>query len=270
MTLTHLYLYPIKSCAGISVQEASLSDRGLTHDRRWMLVDPSGQFMTQRNSPEMALIRTKIDGDMLRIWHARKKIMPIEVPLAIPMGETKEATLWGDVFPVSLYKEEVDQWFSGVLGRECHLVYMHEESRRPADPKYVSGGEIVSMADGYPHLIIGQASLDQLNEKLEAKGEVALPMDRFRPNLVFTGGEAHEEDHWKELQIGEVDFLAVKPCARCNLTTINQETAEVGKEPLRTLATYRKEGAKILFGMNLIHKGSGTLRVGDEINPRGN
>lgn len=270
MKLSHIYIYPIKSCAGISVQEAKVSDRGLVHDRRWMLIEPDGLFMTQRKCPEMALIRTKIEGKTLRIWHARKKIMPIEVPVEIPKGKTLEVELWGDTFPATLYSEQVDQWFSGVLGKQCKLVYMHEESRRPVDPKYVQGNEIVSMADGYPHLVIGQASLDLLNQKLKEKGEQALPMDRFRPNLVFTGGDAHVEDRWKELRVGEVEFLGIKPCARCNLPTIDQETAAVGKEPLTTLATYRKEGAKILFGMNLIHKGSGSIQVGDEIIPKSN
>lgn len=265
MKISQIHIYPIKSCGGISLEQAQLTDRGLLHDRRWMIVDPQGNCLTQRDNAQMALIRTAIDGEKLRIWHQLKKIAPLEIPLEISMRSVMEVSLWGDRFLASRHSEETDAWFSGVLGQNCHLVHMHKESRRPVDPRYASEGEIVSMADGYPHLILGEASLAHLNEKLSEKGEEAVPMNRFRPNLVFQGGDAHVEDSWSGIKIGELSFKAVKPCARCQLTTIEQETAKQGKEPLRTLSTYRKEGAKVLFGMNLLHEGNGVVRIGDEI-----
>lgn len=270
MEITHIYIYPIKSCAGISLEESMLSDRGLAFDRRWMLVDMNGKFLTQREIPELALLRTEIKKETLIISHTLKKILPLELPLQISARNMQEVILWGDTFPVSMHSEATNQWFSGVLGQECQMVYMHEESRRPADPRYAKNNEIVSMADGYPTLIIGQASLDDLNERLVEKGEKAVPMDRFRPNLVFTGGDAYSEDTWTSVNIGNHDFQAVKKCGRCTMTTIDQKSGQKGKEPLRTLSSYRKEGAKIQFGMNLVHAHSGLIKVGDKIRPQSN
>lgn len=152
-------------------------------------------------------------------------------------------------------------WISERLGHPCRLMAFPEKNLRPVDKKYSLNDEHVSLADGYPFLIIGQASLDDLNSRMSAP----LPMNRFRPNFVFTGGKAFEEDQWREFHIGDVKFTAVKPCARCVLTTVDQETAEKGKEPLKTLATFREQKNNVLFGMNLIGPGSGVVMVGDEI-----
>jgi len=265
MKVSGLFIYPIKSCAGISLQKADLTERGLAYDRRWMLIDAKGKFLSQRKHPEMARIQTKIVGDKLHVWHLLKKIKPLEIPLQIKQGNTREVRLWDDEFPASIFDERANQWFSGVLGFPCQLVYMHDESLRTVDPKYAQQEEIVNMADGYPYLIIGQKSLDDLNQRLLAAGELAVPMNRFRPNLVFEGTEAFEEDNWIDITIGKVDFTAVKPCARCILTTIDQQTAIAGKEPLKTLSAYRKSGAKVLFGMNLLHRELGVLHLGDKI-----
>ncbi|MEM8886866.1 MAG: MOSC N-terminal beta barrel domain-containing protein [Bacteroidota bacterium] len=265
MKISQIHIYPIKSCGGIALEQAQLSDRGLLYDRRWMIVDPRGNCLTQRENAQMALIRTAIEGERLRIWHNFKKIAALEIPIEIHMQSVMEVSLWGDQFLASRHSDATDAWLSGVLGQPCHLVFMHQESKRPVDPRYAKAGEIVSMADGYPHLIIGEASLAHLNEKLIEKGEEAVPMNRFRPNIVFEGGSPHIEDSWSDIQIGELNFKAVKPCARCQLTTIEQETAKRGKEPLRTLSSYRKEGAKVLFGMNLLHEGNGVINIGDEI-----
>ncbi|MDW3649675.1 MAG: MOSC domain-containing protein [Bacteroidia bacterium] len=265
MKISQINIYPIKSCGGISLDQAQLSDRGLLYDRRWMIVDPQGNCLTQRDNAQMALIKTAIEGQNLRIWHHFKKIAPLELPLEISMQYVIEVGLWGDRFPASRHSDATDAWISGVLGQTCHLVYMHKESRRAVDPEYAQAGEIVSAADGYPYLIIGEESLAHLNAKLSEKGEEEVPMNRFRPNFVFQGGSAHLEDEWSKISIGETTFKAVKPCARCQLTTIEQETAKQGKEPLRTLSTYRKQGAKVLFGMNLLHEGNGVIKIGDEI-----
>ena len=172
-----------------------------------------------------------------------------------------EVTIFGDQVKAQLVSEDVDAWFSERLGLSCQLVYLHDQSRRLVDPDYAEQDDIVSFADGFPYLIIGQSSLDHLNEKLDRP----LSMRRFRPNLVFEGGTPHVEDEWKKIQIGPIMFLPKKPCGRCVMTTFDPDTVEQGKEPLATLSQYRQQGRKIMFGMNLLHRGEGVVKVGDEI-----
>lgn len=160
-----------------------------------------------------------------------------------------------------LVSDEVSCWFSDFLGMELDLVVMPESSERKMDSRYAVQKESVSFADGMPYVLIGQSSLDDLNQRLNEP----VGMDRFRPNLVFSGGEAYAEDQFKQLQIGEVGFQVVKPCARCVLITVNQQTAEKGKEPLATLATYRTVNNKVYFGQNAVSLTPGIVRVGDPI-----
>jgi uncharacterized protein YcbX len=175
-----------------------------------------------------------------------------------------KVVVWDDTCEALPVNKEADEWFSTVLGKSCRLVYMPDNSVRRVEEKYVPEPFNTSFSDGYPLLIIGQASLDYLNERLKGP----LPMNRFRPNLVFTGGTPHEEDTWGDFRVGNVTFRGVKLCGRCVITTINQQTAEKGQEPLRTLNTYRKQGNKILFGQNLVTLSAGTVRVGDTIEAR--
>lgn len=261
LTLSQIHIYPIKSLAGISLASARMEERGLQYDRRWMLTDPEGRFMTQRVFTEMALLDVALTDRFLRISHRQKDMRPLDVPLTIPDTDPLSVTIWDDTCTALPVSTEADQWFSAALAQPCRLVYMPDTSVRRVDEKYVAEPLNVSFADGYPALLIGQASLDYLNAKLPAP----LPMNRFRPNLVFTGGSPHEEDEWSDFRVGEVAFRGVKPCARCVLTTIDQQTGEKGTEPLKTLATYRKNGHKILFGQNLIALSAGTIRVGDVI-----
>ncbi|RZL69148.1 MAG: MOSC domain-containing protein, partial [Pedobacter sp.] len=170
-------------------------------------------------------------------------------------------SVWDDISNGVEVNEHVSAWFSNFMNMEVKLVKMPMKAERKVDPKYAMQGEIVSFADGYPCLIIGQSSLDNLNQKLEE----TVNMDRFRPNLVFTGGDAHIEDSIKTFTINNVEFHGVKPCARCVLITIDQITGIKGIEPLKTLANYRKQNNKIMFGQNLIHKGEGIIKVGDEL-----
>lgn len=169
--------------------------------------------------------------------------------------------IWDDTCTAELVSSVADNWFSEILNVKCRLVRMPESTKRLVDRKYSSEEKSVSFADGYPFLIIGQASLDDLNKKLRQP----LPIDRFRPNFVFTGGEPFEEDNWKKFKIGEVVFTALKPCARCMITTIDQDSSEKGFEPLTTLASYRKKDSKVLFGMNLICNSTGTINLENEI-----
>ena len=258
LRVSQLNIYPIKSLGGISLDLVRVTDRGLYLDRRWMLVDEGGTFMTQREFPKMALIRPALAADGLLLMSA---LHPDPLPVSMHGHSHVRVRVWDDICEAQYVGTAADAWFSTALGVTCRLVYMPDSSRRTVDPNYVPEGGITSFADGYPFLLIGQASLDDLNGRLEQP----LPMDRFRPNIVFTGGEPFEEDRLPPFSIGGIQFRAVKPCARCVLTTIDQRTAHKGKEPLRTLVEYRAFDKKILFGQNLMHEGFGELAVGDEL-----
>jgi len=259
--LSGLYVYPIKSLGGISLQTAKLEESGLQYDRRWMLVDEEGIFITQRKHFKLALLKVNIADGKLSVSHKKSPAQNISFSLDEDTGEQISVVIWNDTATAIEVNKTVSDWFSNFLEFKVRLVKMQAAEKRMVDPRYASNNEVVSFADGYPCLIIGQSSLDGLNEKLEEP----ILMNRFRPNFVFTGGEPHVEDSFKDFQIGQVLFSAVKPCARCVLITIDQQTGEKGQEPLRTLAGYRTVGKKILFGQNLLHQQSGVISVGDEL-----
>jgi uncharacterized protein YcbX len=259
MLLSQLYAYPIKSCAGIPVEASEVDGRGLCHDRRWMLVDESGCFISQRRFPRMALVGVRIEADHLVV--DAPGMPSLEVPFRPPDGELRLAQIWDDLVEVLAIGEKADRWFGEFLGARCTLVHLPDESVRPVDPAYGKHGDEVGLADAFPFLLISEASLAELNSRLEQP----VPMDRFRPNLVVRGCEPFAEDEWKLVRIGPMSFRVVKPCSRCTITTVDQRTAARGKEPLRTLARFRRRGTKVLFGQNLIHDGTGTLRVGDPV-----
>ncbi|WP_460933459.1 MOSC domain-containing protein [Spirosoma humi] len=271
MIISELLIYPIKSLGAISVTETVVEGKGFRYDRRFMLVDPHGDFMTQRTHHQMALLAVAMDGTVgLRVWHRHRPDDVLTLPLALPIeaeGETIGVNIWDSSnVPALVVSPEADQWFSRVLEKPCRLVYMPETTHRDVDPYYARENDAVSFADGYPYLLIGQASLDHLNRRLEEP----ITMLRFRPNIVVAGSLPNEEDAWQHFRIGDVDFFGVKPCARCVLTTIDPETGQKGREPLRTLATYRQWKHKILFGQNVLAKPTGeltlgTLRVGQAI-----
>jgi uncharacterized protein len=259
LVLSQIYLYPIKSLGGIAVSTATVLPKGLQYDRRWMLVDEHNASMTQRVYPAMALFKTGLQQDHLIITHTKESL---RIPLTpSPVAKPLAVTVWDDTVTAFEVHATYSEWFSEQLKKKCRLVHFPEQHVRQVDVRYGKAGDEVSLADAYPFLIIGQAALDHLNSRLD----VPLPMNRFRPNFVFTGGEPHEEDQWNEFRIGNITFAGAKPCARCILTTIDQHTAEKGAEPLKTLAEYRKRGNKILFGQNLIARATGQLRVGDPI-----
>lgn len=263
LTLTEIYIYPVKSLGGISLQSAKVEERGLQHDRRWMLVDKNGMFLTQREYPQMALLQVNIKDDLLEVMHKTKKISTLQIPIANEKTNSIVVNIWDDIVIAKHIDKHVDLWFSEALNFDCQLVFMNDESDRFADRRYASESKQVSFADAYPFLIIGQESLNELNKKLKEP----LPMNRFRPNFVFSGGEPFIEDTWKDFMIGDLKFRAVKPCSRCVVTTVNQDTAEKGSEPLETFAKFRKVGNKVLFGQNLVGYGDGAVRVGDIITP---
>jgi len=260
LTLSEINIYPIKSLGGISLQSSEVEERGLKYDRRWVLVDESNTFFTQRDFPEMALIKVSIDDNGLKLNHKTKTIEPLFVPFNFEHSKSDKVVIWEDTVAVEFYSKPIDDWFSEIIGIPCHLVKMPESTKRIVDRKYAED-KIVSFADGYPFMIIGQSSLDDLNSRMEAP----LPMNRFRTNFVFKGGKPYEEDGWKKFKIGNVIFEAVKPCARCVITTTNQDTAERFKEPLLTLSKFRNFNNKVMFGMNLVCESTGIVKVGDKI-----
>lgn len=260
-SIQDIFIYPIKSLGGIRLTEAKVEERGLQFDRRWMLVDPQGVFLTQRTHPPMALLQVQLDEAGLIVFDKKNPKDKLQIPYSLNSGQEIEVEIWDDRVIATIVDPVLDSWFSEKLGITCHLVIMPESTQRKVSPKYAVNDESVSFADGMPYLILGQESLNDLNSRLENP----VPMDRFRPNIVFSGGLAYAEDSWKKIKIGAVEFQIVKPCARCVLTTIDQETGFQGKEPLKTLAGYRTIGNKIFFAQNMVALESGIIRIGDQI-----
>ncbi|MGZ3764601.1 MAG: MOSC domain-containing protein [Mucilaginibacter sp.] len=260
LNVSQLYIYPIKSLGGIAVDKASVTDRGFKYDRRWMLVDQNNIFISQREIPQMALMQLQIKDDGIYVSFPTRNLS-FTIPFKPRQNEFANVSIWDDICVGQFVCDEADHWFSNMLGVTCRLVYMPDESLRITDPNYTSPGNITSFADAYPFLIIGQSSLDDLNSRLEQ----TLPINRFRPNIVFTGGEPFAEDLMHTLVIGGIRFYGVKLCARCPIPTIDQATAQRSKEPLKTLSRYRLKNNKVLFGQNLVHDGLGEISVGDSI-----
>ncbi len=263
LTLTQISYYPVKSTAGIDTREAQIESRGLKDDRRWMLVDRVGRFLTAREHPQLLRIQAEVSGRGLTL--KAPGMAELKLDEARPSrGPRLDITIWKDSLNAAAMPAAADAWCSDYLGLACRLVYMDDHCERSTDPAFSLNCDIVSFADGFPCLLISEASLADLNTRTP----LAVGMHRFRPNLVIAGCPAYAEDNWRRLRIGAVEFAAVKPCARCVLTTINPRTGEkhAQQEPLRTLGSYRRRANRgIDFGQNLIPRGTGRLRVGDRI-----
>jgi uncharacterized protein len=273
--LTGLYIYPIKSLRGIAVDIATVERRGLQYDRRWMLIDENNKFISQRECPKMATISVEI-GDRALIVNA-EGMAALTIPLEPDTSDRIQVTIWRSLCDGVLLSDRINAWFTEVLDRPCRLVYMPQDTYRRVDPQYDVNDSIVSFADGYPLLLIGEASLADLNERLDNP----IPMNRFRPNLVVSGAPAFAEDEWKEIAIAGATFHVVKPCDRCSIPSIDQETGiPTGQKLLKTLASYRLANKTlfgklvdsgsfdntILFGQNLIADREGAcLRVGETV-----
>jgi len=263
MQVSRLFKYPIKSGRGVEQDVLTVSECGPVGDRCWMLVDCSNRFLTQRTLPRMALIEVSEGTDSIKCNAPEMPPLSVSIPKPTTVANSCDtrAIIWRDVVDVRQASVEAAEWFSTFLGHPCRLVYQPAESVRLVDPEYSAPGDRVSLADGFPLLVIGQRSLDLLNEKLRSP----ITMERFRPNLVFDGGEPHDEDHWRRIRVGDIELQVVKPCARCAIPTVDPMTAVVGSEPTITLARYRRFGKKILFGQNAIARSLGKVKVGDEI-----
>jgi uncharacterized protein YcbX len=265
-TVQSLHVYPVKGLKGIEVREARCTDRGLEHDRRFMVVDPGGVFISQRSHPKMATIWTDFAGDALEI--AAPDMPALELPLRPEGPATLRVQVWNSTCHAIPVSREADEWLTRYLGLGCRLVYMPDATQRASNREYADG-ELVGFADGYAYLIIGRASLEDLNARLAARGHAPLPMNRFRPNIVVAGSPAYAEDGWSGVGIGAARVRGVKPCGRCEVTTTDQTTGELrGPEPLATLATYRtSDEFGVMFGMNFVTVAEGLVRVGDEVAP---
>jgi uncharacterized protein YcbX len=259
--VTNLYIYPIKSLGGIEINVANVTSRGLEFDRRWMLVDEHNQFLTQRNFLRLAQLRTSIQDKDLVVHDLSDPGQSVRFPLVPSTGKNIRVTVWDDDCDAWDVDGSVNVWFSRILDRNVKLVYMPDESIRPVDPRYARQDDITSFSDAYPILLIGQSSLDDLNQRLETP----VPMERFRPNIVFNGGAPYAEDDMHRFSINGIDFHGVKLCARCVMTTIDQDKAVAGKEPLRTLSQYRTINNKVMFGQNVLVGGAGVIKVGDSL-----
>ncbi|MEP6850133.1 MAG: MOSC domain-containing protein [Acidobacteriota bacterium] len=274
MKISEINIYPVKSLKGIGLPEAQVEKRGLRHDRRWMLTDRSNVFFTQREFPRMATINVTIGDDSVKF--TAKGSPQLLVPLVPGTQDRRQVTIWQNVCEGEVYQDEVNDWFSEILETDCQLVYMPEATERHVNERFDSGNDIVSFADGYPLMLLGENSVAELNSRLPER----LPMNRFRPNLVVSGSDAFAEGTWNRIRIGDVTFRVVKPCVRCVMTTVDQATGEFdGKEPLKTLASYRMakdvlpssyesmglSANGVLFGENLIPDSPGRIALGDPV-----
>ena len=252
LSVSALYRYPVKSLRGASLDSVNVGRRGFQYDREWMVVDPSGQFLTQRQLPRMCLIATSFSDRKQLVLSAPG--MP-DHAVAQTGEDPGRVTVWRDDVDAVYVDPEADAWLSQFLQTACRLVHMPAGSVRQVDLDYAKAGDEVGFADGFPFLLISQASLDDLNSRLESP----VTIQRFRPNLVVSGCEAYAEDTWRCLRIGDLLLRVVKPCSRCIIPTIDPTSGERSAEPLRTLTGYRRRNNKVLFGQNLVHEGTGDL-----------
>jgi uncharacterized protein YcbX len=261
MEVTGIFIYPIKATAAIPRDRAEVRPRGLAGDRRWVVVDEQGQFLQQRVQPKMALIRSKIEPNGT-LWVEAPGMVSLHVP--VPSGGDRlSATIWRDTVDAAGAGSQAAAWFSEYLGLSCRLAFMDDSALRPVDPQYGAVGDQVSFADAMPLLLATDASLADLNRRMDKP----LPMSRFRPNVVVDGVQPWDEDNWKRLRIGDVEFEVTHRCARCVVTTIDQVTGEKNRdgEPLKTLATFRRHADGVYFGQNLVPRSTGIVQVGDEV-----
>lgn len=257
--LSDIFIYPVKSLAGIKVSKWPVTEKGLLHDRKWMLIDSNNQFISQRRVSRMALIKTQLTESQLIL--STSSSHSISLPLFPVDGENCLITLWKDQCHAKTTTSQANQWLSEFLGIECQLVYQPDEVTRHVDPTYAKASDKVYFSDGFPFLIVSTASLTELNQAME----VDIPMLRFRPNLVISDCQSFAEDGWREITINNIKFRLPKACSRCSIPTIDLETAEFSKEPLKTLNRLRKWKKQVFFGQNALHNTTGELITGSSI-----
>lgn len=264
MRLESLWIYPIKGARGIALERVAVQAAGFESDRRWMIVNSQGQFMTQRQHPQLARLEVAIAPEGLGLSFGGNPA-PVLIPLE-PTGAECPVQVWRTQTIGLDQGKAIAQWLSHCLETPCRLVAQSPHHPRPTDPAYAPGGQ-VSFADGYPVLLTNTASLRDLNERIRANQGQPVGMERFRPNLVVESGQPFGEDQWRSLRIGGVVLKAVKGCDRCIVTTTDQQTGvrDPHKEPLKTLTTFRQRQGKLYFGENLVPQSEGVIQVGDRV-----
>ena len=258
-TVVRLRIHPVKGARGTDAETLHFEEMGPRFDRRWMVVKPDGSFVTQRDTPRLATIQPTVGDDTLTLEAPRTSA--IRLPLD-PQGERLQATVWSSAVDVRTVSPAADAWLSSLLGSAHRLVFMGDDDVRHTDPAYAEGHR-VSFADGYPALLVSRGSVDELARRVGRE----IPVERFRPNIVVSGDRPHEEDFWKEFTIGGLPFRGVKLCARCKVTTTDQQTGirDPEQEPLRTLARYRRIESLVYFGVNTVHLATGQISLGDPV-----
>ncbi len=281
ISILSLHTYPVKSCGSITHTQIGVSATGLAHDREWVVIDADGHFLTQRVHPRMALIQPALDATALFL--NAPEMPTLRISLRSPEAQRPAVPLkiWNSPTLGQDEGELAGRWFSDYLGLPCRLYRTHPEARRIVDPRRVTEWRarnavpeifpeehLVGFADGFPFLIANQASLDDLNARLLARGQEAVNMARFRPNIVIQGLEAYEEDYVSSLQVGPLTLALVKRCPRCPVPNVDPQTGEVGAEPMATLQSYRSFESGVLFGVNAVIAGTqpaSVLSVGDRL-----
>jgi uncharacterized protein YcbX len=256
--LTAIHIYPLKSASSVSLPRVSFDRFGPAGDRRWMIIDAKYRFVSQRENARLAVLEVTAEESGLRLALGDSSL---SVPRP-PDRRRRDVVVWEDRVSAVDAGNEVAQWLSERLDQPLRLVYMPEASHRYVDGRYATEGETVSFADGFPVLLVTTASVEMLNARLSRP----VGADRFRPNLVVSGCEAHAEDHWNRIRIGSMEFTVAKPCARCVMPSIDQRSGERDSEILGALASYRRrDDRQVYFGQNLLYDGTGSVAIGDSV-----
>ena len=256
MKVHQLFLHPVKSASSVNVNELPYDAVGPINDRQWMVIKPNGKFLTQRVAPKMCLIQPNIANKQLRLSAPG---MP-DIKVANPEIEV-DVQVWSDTVVAGDCGDDVSMWLSGFLKIPCRLVSIISNTHRPVDRDFSEAEDTVRFADGFPTLVVSRESLDEFNCNLESN----IDMRRFRPNIVISGCDAFDEDNWKAIKIGDIEFQLVKPCSRCIIPSINPDTAKKEMEINDALIATRRRGRSTYFGQNAIHRGEGTIAIGDEV-----
>lgn len=257
-----LFRYPLKSAAGVPCERVELDRFGVRDDRRWMVLDAGGSPVTQRELPELALLRARRSSEGLALhWTGPGGASRRSVERPSRTAPRLPVEIWGDEVHLPLADDASNRWLSEILGREARLAWMPGDVERPVNPRYATTGDRTSLTDGFPLHLIGSGSMADLNARLDEP----VGVERFRPNIYVEGPPAFDEDEWERVRIGGCELRVVKPCPRCTVTTVDPARGTRGREPLRTLSTYRRREGGVMFGQNALHGGEGTLRVGDPV-----
>jgi len=264
--LASIHIYPMKAGRAVDLDESVVEPWGLAGDRRWLLVDEDGRFVSQREEPSLARVVVSYGptAGTIGLSAAGFPGGRVAAPAAGDGAPLLKVSVWSSTVLAAAAGPDGDAWFSAYLGRPVRLVYLDDPTRRPVDPGYGQDGDVVSFADGYPLLLASTGSLDELGRWLSRRGGRPVPMTRFRPSVVVTGAPPWAEDRWRRIRIGAVSFRVVKPCGRCVVTTIDQITGEKqGSQPLKMLGRRRRFGQQLVFGQNMIPDSAGVIRAGD-------